>query len=415
MVGVQKAGLAHKLKLDAITKGDNNCFFNAVFAQIRRPDVVQELAAAGVAAITNPHDLRLKVSKFAKRSKLAVVDQFKRLYYETYPAELWDDMWSRMEKDQEWADGITAQATAWFLHHDIHIVMASGDEKTIFGSWDRERASCDKTTLLLGYLNSIHYQSLLPLEEEVFSPPICKPLSFLEIIKMVSEAYEKENLTKKEKTKVNLEDQIPPKKAKLAAAEDRDWSFNFTWNSRNLFMKPAKDKGWTCPFCESEEKQIMRHIKGKHITSSQKQSFAAIEKNFNKHSTNKRKHAWVKKQMETDDEGFKRQNRKAVQDCRKRKKKTDKEGFRKRQQNANKKYKRKIGSSREAAVKRFYQEILYGPMWECVCCRILTFWHNVVVYDEKRKAQIRKKADEAHERDYNSRIKQVGALIYQMF
>ena len=66
-------------------------------------------------------------------------------------------------------------------------------------------------------------------------------------------------------------------------------------------------------------------------------------------------------------------------------------------------------------MKRFFQEILFGPVWECVCCRILTFWHNVVVYDEKRKAQIRRKADEAYERDYNSRIKQVGASIYQMF
>ena len=142
--------------------------------------------------------------------------------------------------------------------------------------------------------------------------------------------------------------------------------------------------------------------------------------------------------MEIDKDGFMAQNRKAVQDCKKRKQEIDEEGFKKhrnqieqegkkrrksadekgfkeRQKHANQRYKRKVGSSREAAVKRFYQEILYGPIWECVCCRILTFWHNVVVYDEKRKAQIRKKADEAHERDYNSRIKQVGASIYQIF
>ena len=136
MVGVRRAGLP--LKLDAITKGDNNCFFNAVFAQTRRCDVAQELTAGGVAAITSPHDLRIKVARFATRSRLAVVDEFKRRYYETYPEKLWDEMWSKMEQDEEWADAITVQATAWFLHHDINIVMASSTEEmpltTISGS-----------------------------------------------------------------------------------------------------------------------------------------------------------------------------------------------------------------------------------------------------------------------------------------
>ena len=73
MVGVRRAGLP--LKLDAITKGDNNCFFNAIYAQTQRPGVSQELAAGGVAGIRNPYDLRLKVARFAKRSRLAVVDE----------------------------------------------------------------------------------------------------------------------------------------------------------------------------------------------------------------------------------------------------------------------------------------------------------------------------------------------------
>ena len=174
MTGVRRAGLP--LKLDVITKGDNNCFFNAMFAQTQRPGVAQELASGGVAGIRNPYDLRLKVARFAKRSRLAVVDEFKRLYYETYPEELWDEMWSRMEQNEEWADAYTVQATAWFLHHDIHIVMASSTEgmplTTISGSWDQEGASCDKTPLLLGYLNNTHYQSLLPEDEAVLSPEI---------------------------------------------------------------------------------------------------------------------------------------------------------------------------------------------------------------------------------------------------
>ena len=202
MVGVRKAGLP--LKLDAITKGDNNCFFNAIYAQTQRPGVSQELAAGGVAGIRNPYDLRLKVARFAKRSRLAVVDEFKRLYYETYPEKTWHDMWGKMEQDGEWADAITVQATAWFLHHDIHIVMASSTEKmpltTISGSWDQEGASCDKTPLLLGYLNNTHYQSLLPEDEAVLSPEI-QPMRFSHIIKMVSGTREKAQQSKGDGTK----------------------------------------------------------------------------------------------------------------------------------------------------------------------------------------------------------------------
>ena len=214
MVGVRRAGLP--LKLDAITKGDNNCFFNAVFAQTRRCDVAQELTAGGVAAITSPHDLRIKVARFAKRSRLAVVDEFKRRYYETHPEELGDEMWNRMEKDEEWADAITVQATAWLLHHDINIVMASSTEEmpltTISGSWDQEGASCEKTPLLLGYLNNTHYQSLLPEDEAVLSPEI-QPMMFSDIVKMVSGTHENAQQSEGDGTKRdNIETNIDKKR-----------------------------------------------------------------------------------------------------------------------------------------------------------------------------------------------------------
>merc|ERR1711863_155210 len=120
----------------------------------------------------------------------------------------------------------------------------------------------------------------------------------------------------------------PPKKTKLAeSAEDRDWSFNFEWSSKNLSMKPAKEKGWICPICQSEEKQIMRHIKAKHTNPSQIQSFAEMEKSFKKHSLNKRQQASQKKQKEVDEEGFKKRHTKAEQDRQKRLKEIDEKGF----------------------------------------------------------------------------------------
>ena len=427
MVGVRKTG--HPLKLDKITKGDNNCFFNAVFDQIQRLGVAQELA--GEEPIWSPHDLRLKVARFAKESGLPVVDRFKRVYYETYPPEFWDGFWNRMEQDEEWADGIVGQLTAWFLHHDIHIVMACGAEQTFFG---REEASFDKTTILLGYLNNIHYQSLLPMEDADFPPPTSNPLSSSEIRKMVSEAHKKEKQMQKEKG-----EESPPKKAKLAAAEeDTDWSFNFEWNSKNLSMKPAKEKGWICPICQSEEKQIMGHIKAKHTNPSQKQIFAEVEKNFKKHSHNKRNQASQKKQKEVDEERFKQQHNKAEQARKKRLKEDDEEGFKKQQREseqagkkrrlskdpkkfkklkkqADQKYKITQRGSRAAAVKKFFQETLYCPVFECVCCRTLNFKHNVVGFNKQTRTQIMKKAKDAHSRDYNCKLEQVNISVLVSF
>ena len=283
MVGVRRAGLP--LKLDAITKGDNNCFFNAVFAQTRRCDVAQELAAGGVAAITSPHDLRIKVARFAKRSRLAVVDEFKRRYYETHPEELWDEMWSRMEQDEEWADAITVQATAWFLHHDINIVMASSTEEmpltTISGSWDQEGASCEKTPLLLGYLNNTHYQSLLPEDEAVLSPEI-QPMMFSDIVKMVSGALKNAQQSEGDGTK---NDKNSMRQGQTNVVQNFEGCFQFLWNSEIVTLKPTKEKRWVCHFCQEEQKQIMRHIKTKHLTSSQGDAFADIEKDYQKHLT----------------------------------------------------------------------------------------------------------------------------------
>ena len=84
-----------------------------------------------------------------------------------------------MEKDRVWADAIVLQVAAWYLHHDIHVVMASATEKkplcTFSGSWVREGAPCDKTPLLLGYLNDLHYQSLLPEADDLFKNTILRP------------------------------------------------------------------------------------------------------------------------------------------------------------------------------------------------------------------------------------------------
>ena len=87
---------------------------------------------------------------------------------------------------------------------------------------------------------------------------------------------------------------------------------------------------------------------------------------------------------------------------------TNEMAFKNQQKKANQQYRRKIGSSQDAAVRKFFQETLHGPNFVCVCCRTLNFRHNVVIYDGKARVEIRKKANEAHEQEYNSKLKQVN-------
>ena len=199
----------------------------------------------------------------------------------------------------------------------------------------------------------------------------------------------------------------------------------------------------------------MSHMKSKHLKSTQVQDFSDIEKDFRKHTSKKGMQTGREKQRKIDEEGFKRQQNevkqaqrdklrkidekglrkqmsKAKQETRNRKKEANKEGFmedqrmagqvsknkrlnddpkkyRKLEKQACQKYKRTQKSSHQAAVKRFYQETRYGPVFGCVCCRIENFRHNVVPWNEKTQAQIRTKAKDAHIRDYNSKLEQVDA------
>ena len=63
--------------------------------------------------------------------------------------------------------------------------------------------------------------------------------------------------------------------------------------------------------------------------------------------------------------------------------------------------------STDVAIKNFHKEKLYGPVFDCVCCKILFFRPQVVEYDKPNRVQIRKQSAEAQIRDYNDRAQQV--------
>ena len=113
------------------------------------------------------------------------------------------------------------------------------------------------------------------------------------------------------------------------------------------------------------------------------------------------------KRKSADEDGFLETQRKEGQKSKTERKAKDEMAFKNQQKKANQQYRRKIGSSQDAAVRKFFQETLHGPNFVCVCCRTLNFRHNVVIYDGKARVEIRKKANEAHEQEYNSKLKQV--------
>ena len=436
MVGVRRAGLP--LKLDAITPGDDNCFFHAVFAQCQRPSVAQELS--GEPPIRGNHDLRLKISRFARNSRLPIIQSFKKLYKESHPSVSWDAFWKRMAKDREWADAIVLQGAAWYLHHDIHVVMASATEKkplcTFSGSWVTEGAPCDKTPLLLGYLNDLHYQSLHHVEDDLFRPATFQPMSFRDIMGVFLQGLD---LKRNKNEAESVREETPHKKSKEDDGVAVDWDFNFLWNTKKLCIKPAKEKGWVCPMCESEEKQIMRHMKKQHITKPEMESFAALEQDYKKHAQKLKQRRLLKRKMEedpegtrakhreeeklskqkrkaADPEGFKTKHREEVESSRQKRKAADPEGFKAKQRTekqrslleqeerdpagfANRKW--------EASKRNFLQEIRFGPFFGCESCEIFHFRHNVVKITFVLIQQIGSSATDASIREYNSKIEQV--------
>ena len=113
------------------------------------------------------------------------------------------------------------------------------------------------------------------------------------------------------------------------------------------------------------------------------------------------------KRKAADEGGFLEIQREKGQKSKMKRKAADEMVFRTQQKKANQQYRRKVGSSQDAAVRKFFQETLHGPNFVCVCCRTLNFRHNVVIYDGKARVEIRKNANEAHEQEYNSELKQV--------
>ena len=166
-------------KLDEITVGDGNCFTRAIFQQCQRNPVKNYLRSRQV-NLRNYMEVKNNVCQFMmKESNIPMLREFKvsfearqreaRLRGEH--AHTWNKYWMTMAKDGEWVDAVFVQATAWYLYSDIHLIPTAAATKenpffTINGNYTFETVSCPGPALLLGYNSNLHYQSVLPIDEQ---------------------------------------------------------------------------------------------------------------------------------------------------------------------------------------------------------------------------------------------------------
>ena len=166
-------------KLDEITIGDGNCFTRAVLQQCQRNAVKNYLRSRGL-NLGNYMELKRNVCQFMlKENNVPMLREFK-VRFEARQGEArlrgehahtWNQYWMTMAKDGEWVDAVFVQATAWYLYSDIHLIPTATATKenpffTINGNYTLETASCPGPALLLGYNSNLHYQSVLPIDEQ---------------------------------------------------------------------------------------------------------------------------------------------------------------------------------------------------------------------------------------------------------
>ena len=178
------------------------------------------------------------------------------------------------------------------------------------------------------------------------------------------------------------------------------------------------EEGISCPFCMIPQKQIISHIKKTHHTEMQENCRTEnYEPELKKYLQKIKDQKKIKKMKKADPDFYaKRQQKYRMQQLLmnptefKRKRNTQKKECLARLSHLGKaklaEYKKKwakLNATRnktfEASKKRFLQEIMYGPVFPCVCCNDLYFCHQVVPYDDKLQDKIRSQAKAAEMRN----------------
>ena len=112
------AELQLSFETDEITKGDGNCFFGAIFQQLKRPELEMENCM-----FESAESLRAAICSFAiSNSKhTSFIRSYKERYNEIEKPK-WDTFFRKMKLDGVWACGPVAQVTAWLLQRDFWVI-----------------------------------------------------------------------------------------------------------------------------------------------------------------------------------------------------------------------------------------------------------------------------------------------------
>ena len=172
MEGVRRAQLPLKLPPNDITEGDGNCYFRAVCSQCQRPEV----AAPDDIKRLDHRAMRRKICNFMLKSRLPVVSDFRKRWF-AFGLGDYNQYWTNMAESngEIWAEGPVIHATAWCLERHIYIVSEKATIDDPFlsfsGNQDGSERSCAGAPLWLGHLTGLHYQTLMPDENELMPPP----------------------------------------------------------------------------------------------------------------------------------------------------------------------------------------------------------------------------------------------------
>ena len=169
------------LDLDMETPIDGNCFPVSVIQQCQRQEV-QDILLSQEKRITDYMTLRKDVADFVISNGDHPKIQHLKNNYELKQLQRmrgglsnkgWTYYWQDMRKDGEWVDATFVQATAWFTGLDIFLfIVGNENPDNPFAHFngvidsDEVRPRGDHT-LLIGYIDDQHYQSLLPLDREM--------------------------------------------------------------------------------------------------------------------------------------------------------------------------------------------------------------------------------------------------------
>ena len=275
----------------------------------------------------------------------------------------WEEYWNHMLKDGIWADNWFVQAAALFLKMDFWIMDTTCTKKKPYFQVDgnlEDDEYCNET-LYLGLAHEAHYQSLLLVDE--------------------IEENEKEKINKDE-AKWNDED--------TEMDEENEEMISETSQEEEMSNSEKEIAIKECPICRKQLKNVLLHIRKTKICKSKISDKKLHELEMQSKRIKKEKDKInlkrFKEKLQKSSQLQIRQNE-WQRKCRTEKRNQDQVAYKERDRLYQVKH-RRIGTGSKNRLNRFREDIMYGPLFICICCHGKLFRHSVKDFTDQLKKQI---------------------------